>query len=93
MPRWLGGGGVAIPWEYGPLQPGNIFVPNPSRYRCAYCAGANECRLECAKDVERAILAEGPETVAAFIGSLAAGRIIGAMSVFSIVSYDPLEPT
>jgi adenosylmethionine-8-amino-7-oxononanoate aminotransferase len=62
----LGGGGVAIPWDYGPLQPGNFHSPQPFKFRCAFCKGRNECSLECADEVERAIIAEGPHTVAAF---------------------------
>jgi adenosylmethionine-8-amino-7-oxononanoate aminotransferase len=72
----LGGGGVSTPWEYGPLQIGNVYVPQPLRYRCPYCSSHDQCNLECAAEVERAILYEGPNTIAAFVGepiSLSAG--------------------
>ena len=72
----LGGGGVAVPENFGPLMPGNIHVAQPSPYRCAYCADRGGCNLECARDVDRAIEHEGPRSVAAFIGepiSAAAG--------------------
>ncbi|MEQ9640402.1 MAG: aspartate aminotransferase family protein [Alphaproteobacteria bacterium] len=69
-----GPGGGNVPAQFGPLVPGNIHVAQPASYRCHMCSG--ECSLECARDVERAILHEGPSTVAAFIGepiSAAAG--------------------
>ena len=60
--------GGSQPNHYGPLMPGNIHVTQPDHYRCTYCSNLNECNLECANDVERAIEHEGPETVAAVIG-------------------------
>ena len=71
-----GPGGGSVPAEFGPLVPGNVHVAQPARYRCHLCAGAGECSLECAADVERAIQHEGPSTVAAVIAepiSAAAG--------------------
>ena len=64
----MGGGGVAAPEDYGPLQPGNFHVTQPNSYRCSYCSDRGACSLECTAEVERVILAEGPETIAAFIG-------------------------
>lgn len=64
----LGGGGVGVPWEYGPRMPGNVYVPQPARAKCGFCRDRRECNLECAKEVERIILYEGPETIAALIG-------------------------
>ena len=52
---------------FGPLIPGNIHVSQPNNYRCQFCSMAGECNVECARDFERAILHEGPETVAAII--------------------------
>ena len=60
--------GGSQPSHYGPLMPGNIHVTQPDHYRCAYCSNLNECNLECANDIERAIEHEGPDTVAAVIG-------------------------
>ena len=40
-------------------------VANTNRRRCEHCAAAPACTLECADEIEQAILAEGPETVAA----------------------------
>ena len=71
-----GPGGGSVPAEFGPLVPGNVHVAQPAQYRCPLCAGAGECSLECAADVERAIQHEGPSTVAAVIAepiSAAAG--------------------
>ncbi len=75
----LGGGGVAFPTDYGPLMPGSVRVTQPLHYRCHFCKDQAECTLECARDVERAIETEGPETVAAVIGepiSAAAGMAV-----------------
>jgi adenosylmethionine-8-amino-7-oxononanoate aminotransferase len=36
-------------------------------YRCPYHLSPKSCHIECAWDLERAILADGPETIAAFI--------------------------
>lgn len=64
----LGGGGISAPTNYGPLMPGNIHIEQPDGYRGRCCAQDGGCTLDCAKDLERAILHEGPSTVAAFIG-------------------------
>jgi adenosylmethionine-8-amino-7-oxononanoate aminotransferase len=71
-----GPGGGSVPAQFGPLVPGNVHVAQPAQYRCQACAAAGACSLDCARDVERAILHEGPSTVAAFIAepiSAAAG--------------------
>ncbi len=41
----------------------HVSVAN--RRRCEFCAGHSACTLGCADDIERAILSEGPDTVAA----------------------------
>ena len=64
----LGGGGIAAPTNYGPLMPGNIHIEQVDSYRGRCCGSEGGCTLDCAKDLERAILHEGPSTVAAFIG-------------------------
>lgn len=72
----LGGGGRNRTPRFGPLMPGNIHVAQPGEYRCNFCSDAGGCNLECARDVDRAIVHEAPKTVAAFIGepiSAAAG--------------------
>ncbi len=68
---------------YSPLLLDVPHVAPPYRYRCAFCAGAPQCSLACADDLERAILMEGPETVAAFfaepvVGTTAAGLVPSA---------------
>ena len=50
---------------FEPLVPGGIHVENTNRYRCAFCASGPACTLQCADDIERAILREGADTVAA----------------------------
>ena len=71
-----GPGGGSIPAQFGPLVPGNIHIAQPAQYRCHLCQRDGACNLECAEDLERAIVHEGASTVAAFIGepiSAAAG--------------------
>ena len=63
---------------YAPLLLEVPKVAPPYEYRCAMCAGRGGCSLACADDLERVILLEGPDTVAAFfaetiVGTSAAG--------------------
>ena len=65
---------------YSPLLLPVPHIAPPYRYRCAFCAGQGGCTLACADDLERAILLEGPDTVAAFfaepiVGTTAAGIV------------------
>jgi putrescine aminotransferase len=54
--------------KFGPMLPGVLPIDPPFCYRCPYQKdGYPECGLECAKALEKTILAEGPESVAAFI--------------------------
>jgi adenosylmethionine-8-amino-7-oxononanoate aminotransferase len=55
--------GLRAPYE--PLVPGARHVATTNRYRCDLCAHADACTLSCADDIERTILQEGPESVAA----------------------------
>lgn len=54
-------------YQYGPLVPGFYHVPAPFCYRCPYELTYPGCDLLCAKMLEKEILFQGPETVAAFI--------------------------
>jgi adenosylmethionine-8-amino-7-oxononanoate aminotransferase len=55
------------PSEYGPYLPGCVQVAQVDHFRCPFCKDRPACTSECARDLERAILHEGPSTVAAFI--------------------------
>jgi putrescine aminotransferase len=61
-----------------PLQPHHLHIPTPYCYRCPYGAQYPECDLLCAKVLEQMIVAEDPDTVAAFVGEpvLASGGVI-----------------
>ncbi|HSL56507.1 MAG TPA: aspartate aminotransferase family protein [Acidimicrobiales bacterium] len=50
---------------FEPLVPGAHKAANTNRYRCDFCANQPACTLSCADDIERVILREGPESVAA----------------------------
>src|SRR5215207_6208988 len=54
---------------YGPLGPGYVFVQSPLVTGCPYCRSTDGCDLACARIIETTIRAEGPDSVAAFIGS------------------------
>jgi adenosylmethionine-8-amino-7-oxononanoate aminotransferase len=60
---------TGLPTYRAPFEPlvGGIHVENTNRYRCGFCAKQDACSLECANDIERAIVREGPETVAAVV--------------------------
>ncbi|MGZ4682184.1 MAG: aminotransferase class III-fold pyridoxal phosphate-dependent enzyme, partial [Acidimicrobiales bacterium] len=55
----------ALRAPFEPLVPGAFHVANTNRYRCDLCAHAPACTLSCADDIERTILQEGPDSVAA----------------------------
>jgi adenosylmethionine-8-amino-7-oxononanoate aminotransferase len=59
---------------FAPLVPGFLHCAQPSPGRCGLCTVEQGCSLECARDVERTILREGPETVAAVVGEPVAFR-------------------
>jgi len=50
---------------FEPLVPGAVKVPETNHYRCPTCQDEPYCSLHAADAIEEAILAEGPETVAA----------------------------
>jgi len=75
--RWQGYHGVTLAalalsgrtsWRqiYSPLLLPVTHIAPPYEYRCPFCAEQGGCNLQCAEDLERAILTEGPETVAVF---------------------------
>ncbi len=54
--------------HFEPLVPGFRHIEAPYCYRCPYELSRDSCELNCAKDLERTLEFEDPETVAAFIG-------------------------
>ncbi len=55
----------ALRQPFEPLLGGAFKVANTYEYRCDYCSAAPSCTLSCADDIERMILREGADTVAA----------------------------
>ena len=53
--------------NFGPMVPGHIHIPAPYYYRANTTANWEEYGIEAANELEKAILAEGADTVAAFI--------------------------
>ena len=54
-----------VPFE--PLDPNVRHVVNTHQRSCLYCHDKGGCTLTCADAIEQAILAEGPDTVAAVV--------------------------
>ncbi|MGB9699936.1 MAG: aspartate aminotransferase family protein [Thermodesulfobacteriota bacterium] len=48
-------------------------------YRCPFGLSPESCALECAQDLERTILYEGPESISAFIAEPMVGATAGAL--------------
>ena len=61
----LGFNHVNRPNDYGPLVPGNIRISNPG---LTYRTLPGDWDMQYAYDLEKAIIDEGPDSVAAFIG-------------------------
>jgi 4-aminobutyrate--pyruvate transaminase len=53
--------------NFGPLCPGFLHIPAPYCYRCYAGKEYPGCDMDCANELEKVILAEGPDTVAAFL--------------------------
>ncbi len=58
---------------YAPLMRSNQKIAPAYCYRCPYGKSPSTCSLECADDLERAIVQEGEDTVAAFIAEPVSG--------------------
>ena len=61
----LGFNHVNRPNDYGPLVPGNIRISNPG---LTYRTMPGDWDMQYAYDLEKAIIDEGPDSIAAFIG-------------------------
>ena len=63
---------------FEPLVPGFRHIPPPYCYRCPYELSRDSCSLQCARELEKTIEFEDPDTVAAFIGEpvMGAGGVI-----------------
>ncbi len=53
--------------QYGPFVPGFSSFTHCCCYRCPFGKEYGSCNIECAQDLERAILEEGPDTVGAVV--------------------------
>ena len=64
---------------FRPLLKAYPKIPAPYCYRCAYNLSYPDCRLACARALEKTILEQGPENVAAFIAEPIGGASTGAL--------------
>ncbi len=69
-----------VPWQelYGPLLLDLPHIEPCYCYRCPLGKTYPSCGIDCAEDLEREILREGPENVAAFIAEPVVGSSLGA---------------
>ena len=79
---WLGGTPQSARADFEPAYPGMVYAPTPLPYRSSIEGEtASECAVRCAEAVERLIVSEGAETVAAVIGepvSVPLGAVVPA---------------
>ncbi|MEW6266771.1 MAG: aminotransferase class III-fold pyridoxal phosphate-dependent enzyme [Thermodesulfobacteriota bacterium] len=91
MARWQSFHGVTIgtlslsgrtSWReiYSPYLLPVTHIAPPYCYRCPFGADQASCSLVCADDLERAILLEGPETVAAFFAEPVVGTTVTGLT-------------
>ncbi len=64
---------------YRPLMKNYPKIPAPYCYRCAYHLSYPDCGIECARELEKTILEQGPENVAGFIAEPIGGATTGAV--------------
>jgi adenosylmethionine-8-amino-7-oxononanoate aminotransferase len=65
---------------YAPLLLPVTHITPPYAYRCLLCADHGGCTLACADDLERTILLEGPDIVAAFFAEPIVGTTATALT-------------
>lgn len=61
---------------FAPMMLAEPMIAPAYPYRCGFCRQAGACTLECADDLERAILSEGADTVAAFVAEPIVGSSV-----------------
>ncbi len=64
---------------FQPLKQDYPKIPAPYCYRCPYGLTHPDCGLECALALEKVLLEQGPETVAAFVVEPVTGSSVGAL--------------
>lgn len=78
--------GNRVPYE--PLVPGFIRIPHCHCYRCPVDKEYPSCNIDCAYALEKMILEEGPDSVAAFIADPVQGTIGGYVP--AVKEYFPI---
>jgi adenosylmethionine-8-amino-7-oxononanoate aminotransferase len=64
---------------YLPLMPHTPHIAPAYCYRCPFGAAPENCSLECALDLEKTILYEGPDSVSAFLAEPIVGATAGVL--------------
>jgi adenosylmethionine-8-amino-7-oxononanoate aminotransferase len=73
------GGHTARRRHYMPIFPYTPHIEPAYCYRCGFEETQDSCNLQCANQLERSILHEGPDMVAAFIAEPVVGASAGAV--------------
>jgi adenosylmethionine-8-amino-7-oxononanoate aminotransferase len=68
---------LEIPFR--PMMRAYPKIPAPYCYRCVYHKEYPQCNLECARALEKTVLEQGPENVAAFVAEPVGGASTGAL--------------
>ncbi len=74
--------------HFGPFVPGFSSFSHCCCYRCPFGKEYSNCNIECAQDLERAVLEEGPESVGAVVLepiTAGGGLIVPVPEYFSII--------
>jgi adenosylmethionine-8-amino-7-oxononanoate aminotransferase len=74
--------------KYVPMLASFPRITPPYCYRCPYGLTPDMCELECAWELERAIVTEGPDNIAAFIAEPVIGA--SAPAVYPPVGYNEI---
>ncbi|MBU2515835.1 aminotransferase class III-fold pyridoxal phosphate-dependent enzyme [bacterium] len=64
---------------FRPMMKAYPKIPAPNCYRCGLNLTYPNCGIQCAKELERTILEQGPENVAAFVAEPIGGASTGAV--------------
>ncbi|SKA74306.1 Adenosylmethionine-8-amino-7-oxononanoate aminotransferase [Paucidesulfovibrio gracilis DSM 16080] len=76
---------------FKPLVRDNPKIPAPTCYRCVYHKQYPDCELECAWALEKTVLEQGPDNIAAFVvepvGGASTGALVPPDEYFGIIQH------
>jgi adenosylmethionine-8-amino-7-oxononanoate aminotransferase/transposase-like protein len=76
---------------FKPMVQENPKIPSPTCYRCVYHKRYPDCELECAWALEKTVVEQGPENIAAFVvepvGGASTGALVPPDEYFGIIQH------